>query len=259
LSDHPNLPFGHNTLKLRAVFIPDGAQVSMADINQVVGRDPVLIPAVLVPPGGALPGYPYEPIGAAIFIRDSNDQERSTRASSRWAGTQNDPAVPDKPMPRRLHGSRSPMAPATGPWSMGSGLADSDQARPRRGVRSTQGNFSTAVPTPQIDASHDAIDVAVRALNVRPATWGHPNMTSWAGAAIPPGTAPLQFPATLISVATADPVGRSDTRPSELVSEAAEERQPRTVDATSSPSDPGVAVILPDGSTVPDTTLPPVD
>ena len=56
-------PFGHDTLKLRGVFVPEGnpGQVSRADIAGVLGYDVVRIPAVLVPVGhtGPRPGYPY--------------------------------------------------------------------------------------------------------------------------------------------------------------------------------------------------------
>jgi hypothetical protein len=49
---------------------------------------------------------------------------------------------------------------------------------------------------------------------------------------------------------------RSDAQPSRLVSDAAQEQQPTTADVTSPPSDQGVAVILPDGSTLPDAHSP---
>jgi hypothetical protein len=172
LSDAPNLPFGHNTLKLRAVFIPDGAQVSMSGITRVVGFDPVFIRAVRVPPGGAPPGYPFEVIGQATFTPDSDDQGRSTGTGSALAGMQDDPVAPGHRTPRQPPGSGLPMAGPASPWTTGNGVADNGQAsdvrRPRRGVRSTQANFGAAVPTPHLDTSHDAIDAAVRALRLKP-------------------------------------------------------------------------------------------
>lgn len=170
MSDDPNLPFGHNTLKIRAVFIPDGAQVSMSDITRVVGFDPVLIRAVWVPPGGAMPGYPHEIIGQATFIPDSEDQDRAPGTGWLRPGTQNDPAAPDSPMPQRPHWSGSSIVRAARPQAAGSGSSDGDQApyavRPRRGVRSAQANFSPGVPSPHLDRSREAIDAAVRALGV---------------------------------------------------------------------------------------------
>ncbi len=64
-------------VKLRAVFGPDGADVSTADTIRTVGPHPVMIPAVWVPEGGAPPCYPYEHIGQAVFIPDSNDRDTS--------------------------------------------------------------------------------------------------------------------------------------------------------------------------------------
>ncbi|HEY7579256.1 MAG TPA: hypothetical protein VH855_16820 [Acetobacteraceae bacterium] len=258
MSDNPDLPFGHNTLKLRAVFIPDGAQVSMSDIARVVGLNPVLIPAVLVPPGGAPPGYPYEIIGEATFIPDRSDRERPARTGPPWPGPPNDPAGPDNRVPRRARGSDAPMANVTGPWGPGRGVADSDQApavtRRRRGVRSAQANFSAAVPTPYLDTSHDTVGAAVNALSVRPTNWDYASARSLAASAIRSGTSlpPLQFPADLISASTDDRVGPSDARPSQLATDATRERQPRTPDITSPSSDQDVAVILPNGSTIAD-------
>ncbi len=240
-SDNPN-PFHHHTLKFRAVFVPDGADISMADITRAVGPNPVMIPAVLVPDGGTLPGYPYEHIGRAQFIPDQDQRASATRTSPRLAapsrtGAQQDALVPGN---RALSGLRqfgAALANEPGPWAPDVGPARIDPASgvsaPRRGVRSTQANFSAAAPQPHLDASPDAIDAAVRALNARPATWDYSGAASWAASAIPPGTAPppLQFPIDLTSAATTEPVARNDARPSQLVTDAAQERQPGTVAA----------------------------
>jgi hypothetical protein len=81
LPDSNDLPFGHNTVQIRALFIPDGVEVSPADITRAVGLHPVMIRAVWVPEGGALPGYPYEHIGSAVFIPDSDDDQDRTDAT----------------------------------------------------------------------------------------------------------------------------------------------------------------------------------
>jgi hypothetical protein len=55
-------PHGYDTLKLRAVFVPEGNpdKTSMADVTAALGHDAVKIPAIFVPDGsaGPRPGYP---------------------------------------------------------------------------------------------------------------------------------------------------------------------------------------------------------
>jgi hypothetical protein len=239
LSDDPYLPFGHNTLKIRAVFIPDGAQVSMSDITRVVGFDPVFIRAVWVPPGGAMPGYPYEHIGEAVFIPDRDGRDtpasihgQSPARMSPWRATslpapsrteasraQEDNALDDRRWPGSpVAGTAGPWAPATDPAG---GNTSSSGSAPRRGVRSTQANFSAAVPTPHLDTLHDAIDAALNALSLRPANWDYASAASSAASATGSVTSlpPAQFPADLIGAATADPMGRSHARSIRLVSD----------------------------------------
>ena len=162
MADDPHLPFGDNTLKLRAVFVPDGAQVSMADIIRVVGPHPVTFRAVWAPLGSALPGYPYEHIGNAVFIPDSDAGEGSARVSSRGPG-------------QTLKASAGSAADwSTSSWAPRSGLTSDEVSisvvTPRQGVRSTQANFSAAVPSPDLDRSREAIDAAVQALAASPDT-----------------------------------------------------------------------------------------
>ena len=67
LTNDPDRPFGHDNLKLRAVFVPEGNpdDVSETDITEHVGQDVVKIPAVFIPEGSdiAPPGYPYVHVG----------------------------------------------------------------------------------------------------------------------------------------------------------------------------------------------------
>jgi hypothetical protein len=224
-----------------------------------------MIRAVWVPEGGALPGYPYEHIGHAVFIPDSDDHSTSAATSrrnaprmspSRAASTddqrvQEDNALDDWWRPGSgLASQARPWAPATNPTASGG-------SAPRRGVRSAQANFGAAVPTPYLDTSRDAIDAAVGALSMRPTNWDYARTTSLAALATRPGISlpPLQSFTDSVRAATDDPVVRSDAQPSRLVSDAAQGQRPTTADITSPPSDPGVAIILPNGSALPDPSL----
>ncbi len=175
---------------------------------------------------------------------DSRAQDDNALANRRWPGC--------------------PLASIAGPWAppanpTGDNGSSGGSAR-RRGVRSAQANFSAAVPTPHVDTSRDAIDAAVNALSARPAKWDDASATSLAASAIRSGALlpPLQFPADLISAATGDQlsIARPDARPNRLVSDKAPEQQPRAADVTPPPSDESVAVVLPNGSTIPDPYSP---
>jgi muramidase (phage lysozyme) len=67
-------PFGYDTLKLRAVFVPEGNpdKISTADITAALGHDVVKIPAIFVPDGSGIPrpGYPYEYFGRYAWSED---------------------------------------------------------------------------------------------------------------------------------------------------------------------------------------------
>ena len=67
-------PFGHDTLKVRAVFVPEDSehQLTKTSVMSDLSFDPVQISAVFVPEGGAPPGYPYEHVGAAEFRPDDD-------------------------------------------------------------------------------------------------------------------------------------------------------------------------------------------
>ncbi len=69
MPDNTDRPFDHDTLKLRAVFVPEDAkdQVSQVNITRALGYDAVKIPAVFVPEGGKPPGFPYEYVGRVVF------------------------------------------------------------------------------------------------------------------------------------------------------------------------------------------------
>jgi len=69
-------PFGRNTLKLHAVFVPEGAEdeISHAEIRSGVGSTPLMVPAVLVPEGGQPPRHPYINAGEFEFRPEEGNQ-----------------------------------------------------------------------------------------------------------------------------------------------------------------------------------------
>jgi hypothetical protein len=95
MPNNPDRPFGHDTLKLPAVFVPDSAahRVSQADITAMLGYDAVKIPAVFVPEGGKPPGYGYERIGQAEF-RPDDEGSAARRIYTSWQSSS--PQSPDE-------------------------------------------------------------------------------------------------------------------------------------------------------------------
>src|SRR5262245_2126362 len=71
--DNSGLPSGHDALRLRAMFVPEGMNAAGSEVTQVLGSNPVMVGAVWVLAGSALPGYPYEHIGGAVFVPDGSD------------------------------------------------------------------------------------------------------------------------------------------------------------------------------------------
>jgi hypothetical protein len=67
-------PFGYDTLKFRAVFVPgdESDKISAAHITAALGYGAVKIPAVFVPEGseGPRPGYPYVHVGRYVMRGD---------------------------------------------------------------------------------------------------------------------------------------------------------------------------------------------
>jgi hypothetical protein len=61
MPDDPALPLGRDILKLRALFVPEGAadQDSMAGVTCALGHGVVKVPAIFVPEGEAPPGRTY--------------------------------------------------------------------------------------------------------------------------------------------------------------------------------------------------------
>jgi ribonuclease T1 len=67
-------PFAHDTLKLRAVFVPKDSRdkVSAGNITAALGYDTVKIPAIFVPEGSEAPrpGYPFVHFGRYVWRAD---------------------------------------------------------------------------------------------------------------------------------------------------------------------------------------------
>lgn len=172
--DNPN-PFGHHTVRLRAHFAPDGAAPSITNGTALAGPNQVMIPAALVPEGTSAPAYPYEHIAQARFTPGQDDSSNSTgtspqrpRATETPGGLQRDTPMPGDNTQRgpRQFAAAFASPPRFGAPAAGVAGSDSESAAPtpRRSVRSTQANFSAAVPQPRLETSPDTIDTAVRAL-----------------------------------------------------------------------------------------------
>jgi hypothetical protein len=98
MSDNSDRPFGHDTLKIRAVFVPEGAedQFSRGDIIGAVGYDSVKVPAVFVPEGGTPPSHPYENFGKAEFRPDQDAGPQQITASWQSAAPRDSESQPEQ-------------------------------------------------------------------------------------------------------------------------------------------------------------------
>ncbi len=90
-------PFGYDTLKLRAVFVPQDNpdKISPADITAALGYDAVKIPAIFVPDGSDMPrpGYPYVHVGRYVMRGDGEVDMLgpvARRRGRRWVGRRPD-------------------------------------------------------------------------------------------------------------------------------------------------------------------------
>ncbi|MGA3401549.1 MAG: hypothetical protein ABSC95_20235 [Acetobacteraceae bacterium] len=107
MPSNPDRPFDHDTLKLRAVFVPENAkdQLSKATITGALGYDAVKIPAVFVPEGGTPPGYPYERFGRAVFRPDADNSEKRSFTT--------EPSSSQSPDAAQQNGAPAPRLPRT--------------------------------------------------------------------------------------------------------------------------------------------------
>ena len=132
MPNSPDRPFDDDTLKLRAVFVPENAkkQASRADIVRTLGHDAVKVPAVFVPEGGKPPGYPYERFGRAQFRPDDDlPQNRiytsqPTSSQPADAAQDNDGPVQTLPRTRYRFGAAMYGAPAPPPNQAAAGQGD---------------------------------------------------------------------------------------------------------------------------------------
>jgi hypothetical protein len=132
MPNSPDRPFDDDTLKLRAVFVPENArkQASRADIVRTLGHDAVKVPAVFVPEGGKPPGYPYERFGRAQFRPDDDlPQNRiytsqPTSSQPADAAQDNDGPVQTLPRTRFRFGAAMYGAPPPPPNQAAAGQGD---------------------------------------------------------------------------------------------------------------------------------------
>ena len=87
MTEDSNQPFGHDTLELHAVIIPEGEEASSQNLIELLGHDSVRIPALLVPEGAPPPGYPYVHLGATNFGALSGGMSGSAGSSQDSQGT----------------------------------------------------------------------------------------------------------------------------------------------------------------------------
>ena len=99
MASNSERPFGHDTLKLRAVFVPEDAKddVSRANISRTLGYHSLKIPAVFVPEGGDRPGLSYQSFGKAIFrrVEDRDDGRTVTAHQPSWQSPGSPSQSPD--------------------------------------------------------------------------------------------------------------------------------------------------------------------
>jgi hypothetical protein len=80
-------PYGHNTLKLPAIFIPDGNpdNISTADILRIIGPHAVMIRAIFTPDGSDAPppGYPWVELGPMTLPPKKGPTETPSTAAPR--------------------------------------------------------------------------------------------------------------------------------------------------------------------------------
>lgn len=88
MASNSDRPFGHDTLKVPAVFVPEDAKdgVSSANISRTLGFGSLKIPAVFVPEGGVRPDPSYQYFGKAEFSSadDGNDGRTVTSQQPSW-------------------------------------------------------------------------------------------------------------------------------------------------------------------------------
>jgi hypothetical protein len=113
MSDTSDRPFGHDTLKFRAAFVPEAAKhkVLPGDIGRSLGYDAAKVAAVFVPEGGKPPGPSYVRIGNAQFRPDGADAASrvySSRPTSQTAaaepGQEETAPPPPPPVPALARG-----------------------------------------------------------------------------------------------------------------------------------------------------------
>jgi hypothetical protein len=137
---------------VRAIFVPDGADNARGGgTTHLVGPDPIAIRVAWVPADTALPGYPYEDIGGAVFEPDEGNGVRLDSSDHPTTGPGN--GVPRRAAPSIPAGSSSNEGWLDVPAS---GLAGEARHSPAQ-------QAGMPISTPE-----EAVQMAIRALGVAP-------------------------------------------------------------------------------------------
>jgi hypothetical protein len=97
MSHGSDRPFGHATLKIRGVFVPETGKASASEIARSVGHDAARVGAVLVPEGGKPPGYPFVRLGMGRFRLGGDDAAGGEQSGSQGSGGGGEPGQQDYP------------------------------------------------------------------------------------------------------------------------------------------------------------------
>jgi hypothetical protein len=287
MPDDPALPLDRAILKLRALCVPAGAadQASVAGVARALGHGAVKVPAIFVPEGEAPPGHAYVDSVLAVFRPDEGDGVGQPYTNSRTARPtepaqgEGTPVVPPSPALALVQGdplTAGAQAQHEPEWISGppphalapdagyrtsltqlpGGDRPTDVATQAHPMQSTRSDVSYNSAPRLLDTYRDAVDAAVRALDVAPAYTNYSqigdgaNVTNWPGSP----SSKLQQPPDDLSEAGASHANHilaDGPAPTQFVQGPAP-KPPGNVGRASNSSEQGVAVLLPNGLTVPD-------
>ena len=164
MPDTSDRPFGHHTLKLRALFVPEGSedQVSRADAIEAVGSDLLKIPAVFVAEGEARPDPSYVHVGQFVFRPDPDAAADQSGPNSQPGQQEEQPeeqqsgvVMPPNPAPGLENGD--PFAAGMAAWRTMTDVAGGSRRRSSAaGPGGNQGTTAAEVAPAGLPASDGA-------------------------------------------------------------------------------------------------------
>ncbi len=172
-------PFDHDTLKLRAIFVPENHpnRLSAANARSQLGADPLKIPAIFVPEGSNAqrPGHPYVHVGRYAMDKDQanksdgSKQEQDAKQSGSWASGSNlstedgddaeqQATLPMPPTPAVVTSQRysDPVTTAVAAWRRASGTGTGQTAPTPAPGTIEVARIDEHVPGPEQDAAEPA-------------------------------------------------------------------------------------------------------